>query len=47
MTYTQWVAMNVNYEEKLLSRIKNKFGELSKEYKIKLSQINDLKNGNS
>ena len=43
MTYQQWLSMNIEYENKLLERLKKKHGQTSKQYKKKLDQINNLK----
>ena len=43
MTYQQWVLMNIEYEDKLLERLGRKHGKISKQYKKKLAQVNDLK----
>ena len=45
MIYSDWVQYNIEAEEYLLEEIKRKFGKLSKEYRIKVEQLEDLKNG--
>ena len=46
MMYSEWVKMNVLYENRLLARIIDHFGIKSEQYKKKVKQIEDLKNGN-
>jgi len=43
MTYSEWLLMNINYEYKLLEKLRKKHGQTSKQYKKKLDQINNLK----
>lgn len=44
MTHVEWLKMNIKYEKILLGRIMIKYGKKSDQYKIKLDQIEDLKN---
>ena len=43
MTYKEWLSMNIEYEEKMLERLARKHGKISKQYKKKLEQVNNLK----
>jgi len=43
MTYQEWLSMNIKYENRMLNQISKKYGKTSKQYKIKLEQINNLK----
>ena len=43
MDFINWLEMNIEFEETLLDRIKNKSGALHHNYKTKLQQIHDLK----
>ncbi len=43
MDFINWLDTNIEFEEILLDRIKNKSGALHKNYKTKLQQIHDLK----
>ena len=43
MTYKAWVLMNIDYEFELLKTLEKKYGKISKQYKKKLEQINNLK----
>ena len=46
MDYKAWVEMNVEYENKLLEKIKKKHGQTSIQFRKKKEQIEQLKNGN-
>jgi len=43
MDFINWLDTNIEFEEILLDRIKNKSGALHQNYKTKLQQIHDLK----
>jgi len=43
MDFINWLDTNIEFEETLLERIKNKSGALHQNYKTKLQQIHDLK----
>jgi len=42
MNFINWLTMNIEFEQILLSRIKEKYGAFNKAYKTKLDQINEL-----
>jgi len=43
-SFKKFIRMNLKYERVLLQRIKEVDGKVSNKYRVKLSQINDLKN---
>lgn len=43
MNFINWLETNIEYEKKLLNRIKKEFGSFHEKYKTKLQQIHDLK----
>ena len=42
MDFINWLLINIEFEQILLQRIKNKLGIFHKDYKTKLDQINVL-----
>jgi len=44
MDFIKWLDMNIEFEQKLLLRIKDQYGAFDKAYKTKLGQINELIN---
>jgi len=42
MDFINWLLMNIEFEQILLQRIKDKLGSFHKDYKTKLDQINEL-----